>query len=510
LSCLFLQLAGESLKQCQGIKSFKEADKLRRLKTRDADISQLQLLPEDKAVDFLVHQPEDQWLKRISARTQPRTLGELIVGFANAEGGVLAAGIHDGLVEGVTSSNRVNDWRQAAMDFTRPPVRHSFELLPCVNSDGARDEIVVIEIEASERVHTTAKGETFLRVGDENRKLGPVEAQELRYDKGESTYDGSAADGLGLDDLDEELVEQYLKSVRASTGREVALRARGLAVEKDGHVVPSVAGLMVLGREPQAHLPEAFMRVLRYQGSSRETGARANVIEDHKLEGPIPRQIEAARETVLATIPEAVRLQHGGRFAKSTIIPEFVWLEAIVNAATHRSYSIGGDHIRVELFDDRLEVESPGRLPGLVRLDNIRSSRFARNPRIARAMSELGYGRELGEGVNRMFEEMNRAGLPDPFYSERPGSVQVILLADPLAGRILDQLPPGSERFVEFLSSGDRVTTTQAMELLGASRPTVLGYLHDLRERDLIEHVGTSLKDPRGYWRLRRGSAERP
>jgi ATP-dependent DNA helicase RecG len=479
------------------------------MKTRDADISQLKFLPGETAIEFLVHQPEDQWLERVSARIQPRLLGDLIAGFANAEGGILVAGIHDGIVEGTRGSSRVNSWRQAALDFTQPPVRHRFDLLRCVNSKGDEDEIAVIEAEASERVHTTVKGETFLRVGDENRRLGPVEAQELRYDKGESTYDGTPVDGTDLDDLDEKLVGWYLESVRASTGRGTALRARGLVAEKSAGLVPTVAGLMALGREPQAHLPEAFIRVLRYQGSSRETGARANVIEDRKFEGPIPHQIEAARNAVMAALPKAVRLQHVGRFASSTLIPQFVWLEAIVNAVTHRSYSIGGDHIRIELFDDRLEVESPGRLPGLVRLDNIRSSRFARNPRIARAMSDLGYGRELGEGVNRMFEEMNRAGLPDPVYSERPSSVHVVLLADALAGRILERLPPGSERFVEFLSSDDRVTTTQAVELLGVSRPTVLGYLHDLRKQSLIEHVGTSLKDPRGYWRLRRGSGER-
>jgi ATP-dependent DNA helicase RecG len=475
------------------------------MKTRDADIEQLRVLTEGEAIDFLVHQKEDQWLERISARTQPRTLGDLIVGFANAEGGVIAAGIHDGAVEGVSSSNRLNDWRQAAMDFTQPPVRHRFELLPCVNGKGEEDEIVVIEIGASDRVHTTAKGETYLRVGDENRRLGPLEAQELRYDKGESTYDGSGVEGTGLADLDDELVETYLQRVRAGSRPEIALKARGLVTENGGELVLTIAGLMTLGREPQVHLPEAFIRILRYQGSSRETGARANVIEDCRLEGPIPHQVEAARGKVLGTLPTAVRLQREGRFTQSTLIPQPVWLEAIVNAATHRSYSNGGDHIRIELFDDRLEVESPGRFPGLVRLDNIRSSRFARNPRIARAMSELGYGRELGEGVNRMFEEMGRVGLPDPVYAERPGSVQVILLADLLAGRILDQLPSGSERFVEFLSSNDRLTTSQAIDLLGVSRPTVLKHLHDLRELGLIEHVGTSLKDPRGFWRLRRG-----
>lgn len=475
------------------------------METRELDLERLRLWPTDRALDFLVNQKEDQWLERVSARTQARTLGDLMVGFANAEGGVIVAGVHDGTVEGSPEKSRMNDWRQAAMDFTQPPVRHGFQSLPCLTSEGEDDEIVVIEVEASERVHENVKGQTFLRVGDENRRLGLLEAQELRYDKGESTYDGSPVDGAGLTDLREDLVERYLHNLQTSVDRETALRARGLAAERDGALCLTVAGVMIFGHSPQEFFPEAYTRVLRYHGSSRETGARANVADDQRLEGPIPVQVEAVTRALREGLPRAIRLGGSGRFADSTVIPEFVWLEALVNALTHRSYSIGGDHIRIELFDDRLEIQSPGRLPGLVRLENIRFTRFARNPRIARAMSDFGFGRELGEGVDRMFEEMNRAGLPDPVYREQPASVQVILLADTLAARILDHLPAGSERLVEFMSRGDRVTTTQAVELLGVSRPTALKYLHDLRDQGLVDHVGTSLKDPRGYWRLRRG-----
>lgn len=478
------------------------------MKTGDAGIDGIRLLRDDeRVIDFLVNQKEDQWLERISARTQSRTLADLLVGFANAEGGLIAAGIHDGKIEGVSSSARVNDWRQAAMDFTRPPVRHRFELLPCLNSNGEKDEIALIEVEPSERAHETARGETFLRVGDENRRLGLLEAQELRYDKGDSTYDASALERTSFEDVDERLVNRYVDSVSASTPRDEVLSARGLVDDEGDCSRLTVAGLMVLGKSPQTHLPEATLRVLRYQGSSRETGIRANVIHDERLEGAIPLQIEAARGRIQELLPKAIRLGSEGRFVDQTSIPEAVWLEAIVNAATHRSYSMGGDHIRVEIFDDRLEVESPGRLPGLVRPENIRSSRFARNPRIARALSDLGFGRELGEGVNRMFEEMSRVGLPDPVYSELPGSVRVALLVDPLATRVMQLLPVGSEQFVEFLVRKDRITTPQAAELLGVSRPTALKHLRGLRDADLLDHVATSPKDRRGYWRLRRSSS---
>lgn len=471
---------------------------------RSLGAEQLKLLPEDQALKALIDQGEDQWFERKGARIQARSLADLMVGFANAEGGMIVLGIHDGTVEGVVESNRLNDWRQAALDFTRPPVRHDFELLDCTNRQGSPDSIAIIEVESSERVHETAKGEIFLRVGDENRRLGPLEAQELRYDKGEATYDISPVVDTSAADLDESLVDRYAEAIRAEDVSR-ALRARGLVGKRGAGEVPTVAGLLVLGRQPQRHLPEAFVRVLRYSGASRETGVRSNVTVDERFERSIGAQVDAARSLVAEILPSALRLEENARFGRDTLIPEFAWLEAIVNALTHRSYSVGGDHVRVELFDDRIEVESPGRLPGLVRLENIRSTRFARNPRIARAMSDLGYGRELGEGVDRMFEEMNRAGLPDPIYSEGPASVRVTLLADALAGRILERLPSGSERFAEYVSSRDRVTTSEAVDLLGVSRPTALKYLHDLAEHRLIEHVGTSLKDPRGYWKLRRG-----
>lgn len=367
---------------------------------------------------------------------------------------------------------------------------------------GQPDQIIVIEVESSERVHTDQRGETFLRIGDENRRLGPVEAQELRFDKGDSVFDGTLVEATEISDLDPQLVDRYLS--RAGARSRDALRARGL-VSLGGRIErPTVAGLLLLGREPQRAFPQAAVRVLEYRGATRETGPRANVIRDRRIEGPLPHQIDGAKRLLRRWLPSAMRLQASGRFEQAAFIPEFAWIEAIVNAVVHRSYSFAGDHIRVELFENRVEVHSPGRLPGLVRLENIRSTRFARNPRIARALNDLGYGRELGEGVRRMFDEMERAGLPDPIYAQGPASVAVTLLADPLAARLLRQLPRGSERFVEYFARRGSVTTQEASNLLGVSRPTARGYLEQIASLGLIDHVGSSRTDPRGFWRLHR------
>jgi ATP-dependent DNA helicase RecG len=432
-----------------------------------------------------------------------------MIGFANAEGGLIVVGIRDVIVEGTGDDDRAhNGWRQAGRDFARPPIPAHFEVVPCLTDRGQSDRLLIIEVETSEHVHENARGEVFLRIGDENRRLGPMEVQELRYDKGGTFFDGTAVAGATRDDLDNKLIDQFLRAVGSRHRPDEALRSRGLLVEARGALVPTIAGILTLGSDPQRFLPEARLRLLRYQGSARESGERSNVRSDIDAGGALREQILVARRTLRRWLGSAIRLGPSGRFRPTSLIPEDAWLETIVNAVVHRSYSIGGDHTRVSLFADRLEVESPGRLPGLVRVETIRSTRFARNPRVARTILELGFGRELGEGVDRMFEEMERAGLPDPIYRQGPASVIVSLLMDPIGARMLRLMPAGSARFVEYVIGVGRVSTAEASELLGVSVNTARRYVAVLAEAGYLRRESQSARDPRGYWRLLAGDSE--
>lgn len=471
-----------------------------------ATIQQLQLLPEDRRVPALRERRESQWFDRKSSRIRPRELADAIIAFANAEGGLIVIGIRNGVVEGTGADEGPhNGWRQAARDFARPPAPVHFELVPCITDNGDPDRLLIIEVETSEHVHENARGEVYLRIGDENRRLGPMEVQELQYDKGGTFFDGTHVPGAGRADLDDRLVAQFLRAVGGTHRPEDSLVSRGLLARTSEDVRPTVAGILTLGRDPQQFLPQARLRLLRYQGTARETGERSNVISDVEGGGALREQITFARRTLRRWLGAAVRLGPGGRFRPTSLIPEVAWLEAVVNAVVHRSYSVGGDHTRVTLFADRLEVESPGRLPGLVRIDTIRSTRFARNPRVARTVLDLGYGRELGEGVDRMFEEMQRAGLPDPVYRQGPASVTVTLLMDPIGARMLRLLPQGSERFVEYVLGTARVTTAETKDLLGVSVNTARRYLIALSDAGYLRHERKSVRDPYGYWRLMSG-----
>jgi ATP-dependent DNA helicase RecG len=442
---------------------------------------------------------EDQWLERKSARIAPRDLANTLIGFANADGGIVVVGISDGKVEG-TSSNpkRRNAQLQANVDFCSPPVRAKSQLVDCIDSDGEPSELLVFEVEPGDSVHANQKDEVLLRVGDENRRLNFAQRQELLYDKGQASYEAGLS-GASLDSVEQALLADYAIAVSAPDPKRL-LHARGLAIGEE----LTIAGCLLFAEPPQAFLPEAFIRVLRYRGHERGSGARQQLVADVRVEGPIPEQLAAAREQVKRLQPTRRALGAAGAFEDVPLVPEDAWLEGIVNAAVHRSYSMVGDHIRVDIFDDRIEISSPGRFPGLVDLNNpLQAMRFARNPRIARVCADLSLGQELGEGIRRMFEEMRHAGLTDPVYRQTSGGVVLQLLAEPVDRKLEERLPEQARAISRTLRSEGRMSTGDLTNALGVSRPVVQRELSMLRDAGIVEWVGKSRRDPRAYWRLK-------
>jgi ATP-dependent DNA helicase RecG len=456
--------------------------------------------PSSEVGEGILDLSEDQWLERKSARIAARDLADTLIGFANADGGLVIVGLHDGKVEGTDGSpSRRNAQMQANIDFCEPPVRAKHELVACTNEGGHPDTLLVIEVSASEGVHSNRKDEVFLRMGDENRRLSFLQRQELLYDKGQASYEGRIMDGAELDALDTELLGHYADAVGAPNPIRL-LSARGLSAEKK----LTIAGCLLFAASPQAFLPEAFIRVIRYRGNERGTGARQQLLEDVRVEGPIPNQLLDARVQIKRLQPTRRALLSEGVFGEVPLVPEDAWLEGIVNAAVHRSYSAAGDHIRVDVFDDRMEISSPGRFPGLVDLsDPLDATRFARNPRIARVCSDLNFGQELGEGIRRMFEEMRQAGLNDPIYRQTSGSVELTLLAEPVDRRLDARLPGNAGAITAALRTADRLSTGEVADLLGVSRPVAQRDLAALREAGIIEWIGKSPNDPHAYWRLK-------
>lgn len=454
--------------------------------------------PSDEIGARLLEVPESQWFDRKSVRIDPKRLAETIVAFANADGGTIVVGLSDGMVEGVDEDpKRLNALMQTSVDFTDPTAPVQMALYECRKSDGEPDHVLVIEVPPGRHVYATNRDESFLRMGDESRKLTFTQRRELFYDKSQASYE-SETTRLDLEEVDRELLSEYISAL---TPREPARLLEARELVRDGLL--TVAGALLFAHHPERAIASAQVRVSRFQGVERATGARQNLVGDERIEGPVPRMLDAVREAVRRMQPTRWALGTSGRFEDVGLVPEDAWLEGIVNALVHRSYSVQGDYIHVDIYDDRIVIESPGRFPGLVDPDNpLAIKRFARNPRIARVCTDLGITQEFGEGIRRMFDEMRSAGLGDPLYRQTAGSVRLTLSGVPMERRLTDALPAMQQQILAALRDAPSLSTGEVAEVLGAARPTVLRQLGALRDAGFVQWTGKSKNDPRASWRL--------
>ena len=196
---------------------------------------------------------EDQWFDRKSSRLGARQLGEVLVGFANADGGFIIIGLSGGRVEGINAAGpgSLSGWQQAAMDFTMPAVPCDTRLVECINHRGDADRLLVVQVEASGVVHTTTDDTAFLRVGDETRKLRFDQRRELLADKGQATYEATVLRDVSVADLDAERLSEYAQAAGSSDPKRL-LVARGLLTASDE---VTVAAALLFAPIPQTCAP---------------------------------------------------------------------------------------------------------------------------------------------------------------------------------------------------------------------------------------------------------------
>lgn len=248
-----------------------------------------------------------------------------------------------------------------------------------------------------------------------------------------------------------------------------------------------------------------------------ETGQHLNITKDVTFDGPIPKVVDGAFSLISSLLREFQFLGQDGKFQSVPEYPEFAWFEGLVNAVTHRDYAFVGDYIRVSIYDDRMEIISPGKLPNTVTLDNIRETRYSRNPRIARTLVEFGWVRELNEGVKRIYTEMQNLLLNDPVFSE-PDKVKVQLtLENNIVVRSVRQRDAFKDKFseetltslseyeriaVQIAYERQRVTTRTLSEVIGRSTRSSATILKSLAAQGLLAWHGTSINDPAQYYTL--------
>lgn len=380
------------------------------------------------------------------------------------------------------------------------------------NADGKTDHILLMHVAQSQKVHANQKDEVYYRVGDKSKKLTFDERLQLLYDKGEVVYESKPAFGASLKDVDLQLVKQYTDLIGYSKSPMEYLEENHQMIVKNGEDYKvSNAAVLLFGKKPQNFFPRAQVRFIKYEGTEALTGAQMNVMKDVIFDGTILDMVKKSINFVSTQIREHTYLGPDARFVTKAEYPEFVWKELIINAITHRDYSILGTDIQIKMFDDRITVESPGNLPGLVRLDNMRHMHFSRNPQIAEFLKAHKFVREFGEGVDRMYRELAEAGNPEPKY-EKIGfmvmgtayssfhAVENVTEKDKKNDNVTDNVTENRLLLIlEEMKKNTSITTTDLAQIFHVTRRTIHRDIDLLKQKGRLTRIGP---DKGGHWQV--------
>lgn len=462
----------------------------------------------------LISATENQNFERKSTLIQERDLALEFSAFANSsvEGGLVVVGIeNDKNITGInfTGQEKINKLIQAQRTFCPMAIMNYKEFF-VMNNKGENDRLLLFYVEFSfDKVIKINSGDACERIGDQTCRMSPEKIRQMEYDKREAEFEKELISTLKIEQLNKDLTEEFIKKWVERDGltnkpsTEDLILMKGFGQKEQDSIKINYAGALLFHDHPDQFIPGAKIRFLKYDGINIETGTRSNIIKDKYFEGPIDKQIERLAEMIRMQIRELSFLGDDGKFKTVLEYPEFAWYEAVVNAAVHRAYSLKNANIFVRMFDNRIEVESPGNLPGIVTVENIYKENFPRNPTLMQGLLYLGYVKYASEGVDRMRDEMIKFNLPEPEFQDDRNAVlfKVILKnniekkivkselekMEELNQEILQELKDNEKKVIYYLVKNKKGKISDFQEELNLSRSSTIDYVRSLEAKKLIK-----------------------
>ena len=393
---------------------------------------------EDSAVEF----------KRDDVRNHD--LAKELVAFLNLEGGTVLLGVEDdGSISGVTR-DRLEEWViELCRSKIEPPV---VPLLSWARNAALNRDVLAVRVTLGpDKPYARTHGNRrtyYIRVGSTSREASREELERMYQASGRLRYGLKPAPGAGLDALDLRRLRDYLTRVLGGgaptegdrAGWETLLRNLEWMTESAGARVATVDGLLLFGKTPERHLSQSGIRALCYPGAEPDHATRA----DENLRGPMvplgaadgsiveSGLVDRTWDFVRRNTAPTARLE-GARRIDGWEYPQSVIREALVNALAHRDYSIAGTDVMLAIYSNRLEIQSPGRLPNTVTVEGMKAGvRYARNQTLVNVLRDYGYVDARGMGVrNKLFPGMRAHNGTEPELIEEEHRFTVRLWKGP-------------------------------------------------------------------------------
>ena len=330
--------------------------------------------------EWILYQQEGQFFERKSCfdRSQGKVrrrpvrdvawdVAETLAAMANADGGALVLGIEDdGAVSGADyPEDRLKILRSAPKTHIKPAVKAWIR-------EGKLNEkpVLLFEVDWSMEAHQLTDGRYLFRIDDRNVPFPAADIEAMKEGKRRRVTETRFVSEATLADLDLSLIGRLGERQGMRASSEEILAHYRLAEGRNGRTVLTMAALLLFGKDPGRWHPRCGIDFVKYEGTERRVGAALNIIKRERIEGPLVLLIEKAYETIRPHLRERQHLVDLF-FEEKLEYPTFAWQETIVNAVAHRDYRYEGLGIEIWMFDDRLEIRSPGELVEPVTLERL-------------------------------------------------------------------------------------------------------------------------------------------
>lgn len=433
----------------------------------------------------LCQRVEDHFFDRKAFGISGAKIQKIAVAFANADGGEFVIGIADDHNEpdpqkrwnGASNIEEFNGYIQALTEI-KPSLPLSYSFLTCKEKPGI---VLLVEVEKSASVHSTSDNTVYQRISAQSLPVRePEKLIGLTYAKGSTSYEEQILPTVLCETIVEgRELKNFLGDYSPKTDPLDFVVSQNLIDLKTWDA--KVAGVLLFCDCPSNFIPKkCAVKIARYE-TREDTPEREHLKDQHTVEGALYPLIHETID-IISNIMSSVRIWTVDGLKNVTYPPEAIW-EIVVNAIIHRDYSISDD-IHVHIFDNRIEVLSPGRLPGYVTIDNILDSRYSRNPKIVRTLNRYksAPNKDMGEGLNTAFQKMKEWRLQNPTIEEEENYVKVTISHTPLASP--------EEAILEFLKQNETIRNSQARDITGIrSENSVKNVFYRLRDQGYIERV---------------------